>query len=59
MRSEQFVAECEAAGMRVLKFEAIVLHQKKAECTLRVEDESLPEMVQGTRVQSSGSLVYK
>lgn len=43
---ERFAAECEAAGMRVStsKSEAMVLCRKTVDCSLRVGNESLPQV---------------
>ena len=40
----QFAAECEVAGMKLSssKSEAVILNQKKVECSRRVRNESLP-----------------
>ena len=43
---DQFVAECEAAGMRIStsKSEAMVLSRKPVDCLLRVGNECLPQV---------------
>ncbi|KAK0131008.1 Retrovirus-related Pol polyprotein from type-1 retrotransposable element R2 [Merluccius polli] len=43
---DRFAAECEAAGMRIStsKSESMVLNRKRVECTLRVGDETLPQV---------------
>ena len=59
---EWFAAECEAGGMKVSssKSKAMVLNQKKVQCSLRVRDQSLPEAEEfkylGILLMSDGKL---